>query len=185
MKIIKLTTPVVDTSRIAPYYVHSGGIDGHPVPLELWVDFARGCVEVRINIERELNPQFMRWQLPELISAAAMNKLITAILPYVRSGDVRSVNEIVLGVDEDDCDCHAVFFAREYFMQSARDEITADTTDTELSAIAVDFIAQAEGECVKIVDDTLTYLRGVRDGVQGKVNNHARLQTEKSKRQAV
>jgi len=109
----------------------------------------------------------MRWYIPELISADAMNKLITAILPYVRSGDVRSVNEIVLGVDHDDCDCHVVFFAWEYFNQSARDEITADTTDKELETIATDFIAQAEGECVKIIDDTLTYMRGVRDGLIG------------------
>ena len=167
MQIIKLTTPVVDTSRIAPYYVHSGGIDGHPVPLELWIDFERGYVEVKINIERELNPQFMRWQLPELISADAMNKLILAILPYVRSGDVRSVNEIVLGVDHDDCDCHAVFFAREYFEQSAKEEIEADTMDAELVCIAIDFAAQAEGEGVKIIDDVITYLRGVRDGLKG------------------
>ena len=109
----------------------------------------------------------MRWQLPELISADAMNKLITAILPYVRSGDVRSVNEIVLGIDEDDCDCHAVFFAREYFEQSAKEEIEADTMDAELVCIAIDFAAQAEGEGVKIIDDVLTYLRGVRDGLQG------------------
>jgi len=167
MQTIRLTTPVVDTSRIAPYYQHTGGIDGNPVPLELWIDFERGYVEVRINVERELNPRFMRWYIPELISADAMNKLITAILPYVRSGDVRSVNEIVLGVDHDDCDCHTVFFAWEYFKQGAKDEITADTTDAELDAIATDFIAQAEGEGVKIVDDTLTYLRGVRDGMRG------------------
>ena len=167
MQTIRLTQPCVDTSRLAPYYQHSGGIDGNPVPLELWIDFARGYVEVRINIERELNPQFMRWQLPELISAAAMNKLITAILPYVRSGDVRSVNEIVLGVDEDDCDCHAVFFAREYFEQSAKEEIEADTMDAELVCIAIDFAAQAEGEGVKIIDDVITYLRGVRDGLRG------------------
>ena len=167
MQTIRLTQPVVDTNKIAPYYVHSGGIDGNPVPLELWIDFERGYVEVRINIERELNPQFMRWQLPELISADAMSKLITAILPYVKSGDVRSVNAIVLGVDEDDCDCHAVFFAREYFEQDARDEIDADTTDAELVCIAIDFSAQAEVEGVKIIDDVITYLRGVRDGLRG------------------
>ena len=136
------------------------------MPLELWIDFERGYVEVRINIERELNPRFMRWYIPELISADAMNKLITAILPYVKSGDVRSVNEIVRGVDHDDCDCLAVFFAREYFEQSAKDEINSDTTDEELVCIAIDFAAQAEGEGVKIIDDTLTYLRGVRDGVR-------------------